>query len=185
LTCNISLDTINKYHRQSNLERFGLMAIGLLVRLLEFVSRCGDHIIRRQRPPDPLQLELADRLDLYGIFDLRQHSRADEDLPWFGLVAEPGGDVRYGPDGRIVEASFKPDGAERGKSVRNPDAEANVVSQVTPPIGKFKFREAEAGCDCQSDLAKFNSRSARNTLLWRPAIHWRPLDVTFKYRIAV
>jgi hypothetical protein len=114
LTCNILLDTINKYHRQGNLERFGLMAIGLLVRLLEFVSRCGDHIIRRQRPPDPLQLGIADRLDLYGIFDLRQHSRADEDLPWFGLVAEPGGDVRYGPDGRIVEASFKPDGAERG-----------------------------------------------------------------------
>ena len=123
------------------------MAIGLLVRLLEFVSHRGDHIIRRQRPPDPLQLELADRLDLYGIFDLRQHSRADEDLPWFGLVAEPRGDVGYRPDGRIVEASFKPDGAERGKSVRNPDAEANVVSQATPPIGKFKFREAEAGCD--------------------------------------
>ena len=31
--------------------------------------------------------------------------------------------------------------------MRNPDAKANVVTPPTPPIGKFKFREAEAGCD--------------------------------------
>jgi hypothetical protein len=44
--------------------------------------------MRRQRPSDPLQLELADWLDLHGILDLRQHAWADEDLPWFGLIAE-------------------------------------------------------------------------------------------------
>ena len=47
----------------------------------------GDHIVRRQRPPDPLQLELAHWLDLHGILDLRQHSRADEYLPWLGFIA--------------------------------------------------------------------------------------------------
>ena len=31
----------------------------------------ADHIVRRQRPPDPLQLELTDGLDLHGILDLR------------------------------------------------------------------------------------------------------------------
>ena len=31
--------------------------------------------------------------------------------------------------------------------MRNADAEANLVPEPTPPIGKFKFREAEAGRD--------------------------------------
>jgi hypothetical protein len=30
-------------------------------------SYSSDHIVRRQRPPDPLQLELTDRLDCDGI----------------------------------------------------------------------------------------------------------------------
>jgi hypothetical protein len=47
---------------------------------------CANHIISRQRPPDPLQLELTNRLDLHGVLDLRQHSRADEYLPRLGLV---------------------------------------------------------------------------------------------------
>jgi hypothetical protein len=32
-------------------------------------------IIRRQGPPDPLQLELTDWLDLHGVLDLHQYSR--------------------------------------------------------------------------------------------------------------
>jgi hypothetical protein len=47
----------------------------------------ANHIIRRQRPPDPLQLELADRLDLHRILNLHQHSRTDEDLSGLRLVA--------------------------------------------------------------------------------------------------
>jgi hypothetical protein len=39
------------------------------------------------------------------------------------------------------------DGAKRRKSVRYADAETNLVPEATPPIGKFKFREAEAGRD--------------------------------------
>ena len=111
------------------------------------VGDSADHIVRRQRPPDPLQLELTDRLDLHCILNFHEHARTDENLTRLGFVAKPGGDVRYRADGGIVEASFKADGAERGKAVRNPDAEANVVLEPTPPIGKFKFREAEAGRD--------------------------------------
>ena len=64
-----------------------------------------------------------------------------------GLIAKPRGNVGYRPDGGIIEAPFKADGPERSKPVRNADAEANVVPQPTPPIGKFKFREAETGRD--------------------------------------
>ena len=53
----------------------------------------ADHIVRRQGPPDPLQLELTYGLDLYGVLDLHQHSRTDENLPRLGFIAEPRGDV--------------------------------------------------------------------------------------------
>ena len=96
-----------------------------------------DHIIRRERPPDPLQLELADWLDLHGVFDLRQHSRADEDLPRLGLVAEARGDIGHCADGGIVEASFKADGAERSEAVRDADAKANVMAK-----GQFSINHA-------------------------------------------
>jgi hypothetical protein len=39
--------------------------------------------------PDPLQLELTDGLDLNGILDRDQHTRASQDLSRLGLVAEP------------------------------------------------------------------------------------------------
>ena len=92
----------------------------------------ADHIVRRQRPPDPLQLELTDWLDLHGVLDLHQHSRTDEDLPRLGLIAEPRGNIRYRPDSGIVEAPLKADGAERSEAVRNADAEANLVPEPTP-----------------------------------------------------
>ena len=68
-------------------------------------------------------------------------------MPGLGLIAEPRGDVGYCADSGIVEAPLEADGAERSKAVRYADAEANVVPEPTPPIGKFKFREAEAGRD--------------------------------------
>jgi hypothetical protein len=34
------------------------------------LSLGSDHIVRRQRTPDPLQRELTDRLDLHGVLDL-------------------------------------------------------------------------------------------------------------------
>jgi hypothetical protein len=147
--------------------------------------RGADHIVSRQGPPDPLQLELTHWLDLHGVLDLHQHSRTAEDLSGLRLITQPRGDVGRSADSGVIETPLEADCAERGKAVRYADAEANVAPEPTPPIGKFKFREAEAGRDLSARSAKFSSRSARNTLLWRPAIHWRPLDVTFKYRIAV
>jgi hypothetical protein len=103
---------------------------------------CGNYVVRRQRPPNPLQLELTDWLDLHGVLDLRQHSRADEDLTRLGFIAQPRGDVGYRADSGVVEPTLV-----RGEAMRNTDAEANVVPEPTPPIGKFKFREAGAGRD--------------------------------------
>ena len=63
------------------------------------------------------------------MLDLHQHSRADEDLARFGFVAQPRGDVRNGADGGVVEAALEANRPERGKAVRNADAEPNVVPQ--------------------------------------------------------
>jgi hypothetical protein len=44
-----------------------------------------DHIVRRHWPSDPVQLELAERLDPHGVLDLRQHAGADQYLPRLGF----------------------------------------------------------------------------------------------------
>ena len=122
------------------------MPVGCVVSALGLRHGCK-HIVSRQRSPDPLQLELTDGLDLHGILDLRQHPRTNQDLPWLRFIAEPRGNIGHRPDSGIVEAALEADGAKRSKAVRYADAEANVVPEPTPPIGKFKFREAEAGRD--------------------------------------
>ena len=122
------------------------MPVGCVVSALGLRHGC-EHIVCRQRSPYPLERKLTHWLDLHGIFNFRQHPRTDQDLPRLRFIAEPRSNVGYRPDGGIVEASFKSDGAERGEAVRYADAEANVVTPPTPPIGKFKFREAEAGRD--------------------------------------
>ena len=97
-------------------------------RLIAFVRcgslgglRSGQYIVRRQRPPDPLQLELTDRLDLHGVLDLHQHSRTDEDLSGLRLIAQSRGNVRHGPDSGVVEPAFKADSAK---------CSANVASRL-------------------------------------------------------
>ena len=87
----------------------------------------SNHIVSRQRPPDPLQLELTYGLDRHGILDLRQHPRTDEDLSRLRLVAQPRGDVGHRANSCVIKASLEADGAERRKAVRDADAEANVV----------------------------------------------------------
>ena len=97
--------------------------------LLKLVSRCAYHIISRQRPPDPLQLELADRLNRHGVLDLCQHPRTDEDLPRLGFVAEPRRDVGYGPYSGLVEAPLEADGAERSEG----NAQFSINRRIAHP----------------------------------------------------
>ena len=98
---------------------------------------CGsDHIVSRQWPPDPLQLELTDGLNLYGVLDLHQHSRADEDLSRLGLIAQPRGDVRHRADGGVVKPALEADSAERSEAVRYADAKANLVPEAAPGRGQ-------------------------------------------------
>jgi len=80
---------------------------------LGFLSPNGGHyIVRRQGPPDTLQLELPYRLDCHGVLNRRQHPRADEYLSSLCLVTKPRSYVGHCADSRIIEAPLKPDGAK-------------------------------------------------------------------------
>src|SRR6476659_278162 len=68
------------------------------------------HVVRRQGPPDPLQLELTHWLDLH------QHSRTDEDLSGLRLITQPRGDVGHSADSGVIETPLEADCAERGKA---------------------------------------------------------------------
>jgi hypothetical protein len=95
----------------------------------------SQNVVRRQRPPDIFQRELAHRLDLHGILDLRQHPRTGQDLPGLGFIAKPRGNIGYRANGGIIEAALEADGAERGKPVWNADAKANVAK---PGLARLK-----------------------------------------------
>ena len=82
----------------------------------------------------------------------QQFSDACEAIQAHGRRAKPRCHVRYRPDGGIIKASLKADGAARGKSVRNPNAEANVVTKFAPlpdqlPDGRSHINHHQYGLE--------------------------------------
>src|SRR6187399_28694 len=96
----------------------------------------SEHVVSRQRAANALECKIADRFNYYVLLDCHQDARANQNLPGLGFVAEPRCDVGYRSDGGIIETSLKTDSAERCKSVRNPDAEANIVPKFTPLLNQ-------------------------------------------------
>ena len=147
---------------------------------LKFLRRSGNHIVCRQRPPDPLQLELADRLDLHDVLDLRQHPRTDKDLTGLGLIAKTRGNVGYRPDGGIVKSALEADGAERSKAVRNADTEANLMPQATPG-----FRQRS---DCLTYFKGHEHSLKRRVLYWHRIVenhHHAVTSVAFERAVVL
>jgi hypothetical protein len=68
----------------------------------------ANYIVRCQRPPDPLQLELTDWLDLNGVLNLHQRSWTDEDLTGLGFVAQPACDIGYRADSGVPSKPMVP-----------------------------------------------------------------------------
>ena len=56
------------------------------------------NLVRRDRPTEPLQIELADGSCVDGLFDSPEDALADQDLASLGNGAEPGGEVRDRPE---------------------------------------------------------------------------------------
>ena len=101
-----------------------MSALGQKLTSIRFGTRGRQHIVRRHRTADALQVELTHRFDCHGLLNRLPNAWANEDLTGLGFIAKPGGDIGYCSDRRIVEATLKSDRAERRKTVSYPDPEA-------------------------------------------------------------
>ena len=88
---------------------------------------------------DALKFKLRNRLDRDGIFDRHQDTGAGEYFTGLGFVAQPGRNVGHRPNGGVIEAPFISDSAKRGISVRNADAKADLVAQLTPLVRQRSY----------------------------------------------
>src|SRR2546422_1289008 len=93
----------------------------------------AEHVESRHRFEESLQVELPDGFDLDQILGRREQPLRDQDLTGPGLTAEARGEIRYGADGSVVQASFEADGADRRVALRDPDAEVEIVAALAPP----------------------------------------------------
>ena len=100
-----------------------------------FWGRRRQHIVSRHRVPDTLERKFAYRSTVTSFSTAIKTRGLIRICP--GLPRRKAGcNIGYRPDGGIIKAAFKADSAERGKSVRNANAEANVVPQSTPLLNQ-------------------------------------------------
>ena len=83
-----------------------------------------------RRSPFSVRTPTSSRFDhvLDGAGDTRRH----EDLAALGLAAQARREVRDRADGAVVPAPLEPDGADRGVTLGDADAEPEVVTALAP-----------------------------------------------------
>src|SRR5262249_31700768 len=108
------------------------------------------------------------------------HLWVDQDLACFRLCAEPGGEVHDGANGRIFEASFEPEAAERGIAVRYANAESKVVAVLAPPVGQLSHARAHLGrhLDCTHRWVRAGQRIIKQN---EKSIAYKPLNSTLVF----
>src|SRR4029077_1571467 len=85
-----------------------------------------------------------------------------------------------GADSGIVKPSLETNGAERGKPVRNPDAETNVMPPPTP-----RFRQ---GSDCVTHLKRHEHSLERRVFYWHRIVedhHYAVASVSFERAVVL
>ena len=96
-----------------------------------------------------IQFEFANQDGIDVILDRGERLLIDEDLTGHGLAAQPRGKVRDRAYGGVVEPSLEPDRTERGVSLGDTDAKAELVA--TPPPGLRQAPHAVAHLDRHLD----------------------------------
>src|SRR5262249_24819593 len=96
-------------------------------------------VIGRQRTANALECKIAHWFNRYVLLDGHQHTRANQDLPRLGFVAKPRCNVGYCSDSGVIKSAFKADRAECGKSVRNSNAEPNLMPKFTPLLDQRSY----------------------------------------------
>src|SRR5262249_3809263 len=91
------------------------------------------------RTANALECKITDGFDRYVFLNGHQDTGANQDLPRFGFIAKSRRNIRYRSDSGVVEAALKSNRAERGKSVRNANAEANVMPKLAPLLNQHTY----------------------------------------------
>ncbi len=95
------------------------------------------YVVGDDRPAEAFELDLADRVGVDDLLDVRKHSLADQDLSWLRVGAEPGREVRDGPERAVVVAAFKADPTERRVAGGDADPQPEVGAALPPGIGEL------------------------------------------------
>src|SRR5262245_42599439 len=113
-----------------------------------FVS-CAHDLVGGERPGEPLELQLADRLGLDAALHGRPQARPDQDLPGHGERAQPRREVCHRPERAIVVAALESDPAERRVAGLDPHAEGELRSTAAP--ARRQLLEPLAECEREAD----------------------------------
>src|SRR6516164_3088522 len=97
-----------------------------------FGRRGSQHIVRRHRTADALEVELTHEFDGDGFIDRQHDTGANQDLTWLGFIAKPGSDIRNRANRGVVEPSFESNSAKGRESMRYADPKAKIVTEQTP-----------------------------------------------------
>ena len=79
-----------------------------------------------------LERKLTGGLGGHRRFDGGLDLAVDQDLPVLGIRAQPSREIDHRADGAVVEPALEADAPERGISMRDADAEAELMALLAP-----------------------------------------------------
>ena len=95
------------------------------------------NLIGRDRAPEALQLQLADRRSVERVFHGREDALADQDLTARRARAQPGCEAGDRPQRPVVVATFEADPPQCGVSGFDSDAKRQVDAALQPTAGEL------------------------------------------------
>src|SRR5438309_11670092 len=96
-------------------------------------SRPGaEHVVGGNRTVQSLESQLTHRLELEKAVGGGEHALGDQNLPGLGLTTQSCREIRHRTDCTVVPAPFVADRANRGITLRDSNAEFELVAHPAP-----------------------------------------------------
>ena len=94
----------------------------------------SSNLVSGHRPPEPLQLRLANRSGVNGVLNRCVYAWSEEDLRSPGSGAEPRVQVGYGSESTVVVATLEADPTERRVPRLDADAKGELAATLSPQL---------------------------------------------------
>src|ERR1051326_1311765 len=107
------------------------------LKLTEVPGSQPDDVERGDWPLKPLKRELSGRLHVDILLNLCVKALRNQDLPTGRLIGESRGQIRHGPDCRVIGPALEADLATGCISKRDAHAEVELVPALRPARRKF------------------------------------------------